>query len=458
MLACARIAGLDQGTGGSDSTSRGTGSQDTPEGATIRPSQMTLTGGCGAQTDSDPITVENGSAESLPYSIESSDPNLVGVLDASGNIVAKVTGEVPAGRISTGVKVRVTAPDPGKHPATVIVTVGDTQRVVAVDLTVQGGTIAVASPFDFGEIRQQTTSVQNIAVTNSGTTTVSIDRWEGPNDNFTIVGGTLVLEPGQQKTVEARMNAGDIGPAVTATLTPHTLENLCGAVPKLELRGHRVSTDVTVTGTVTFGDVVCGSSAAQPIMITNYAQVTADYRINFAGDSYFTADQPTGTIPAAPGANTPVTRTVNLQLKPQNVPGDSHPETIPVEIVSNSTTLPKNINATARIRGALLDVQPSTLAFDAGNKTRQYTIRNQGNQFVYLAFSATNGFTAKNLFGADKAGLNGGSTMFMNATSPGGQVSGEASTTRIETPVLDFFSPQSGTLCAPAAKVTLTSQ
>ena len=456
VVACARIAGLDEGGSGA-SLGLDAGAQTTSNGATIYPDHLTISAGCGVRADSeDQIAIQNGSAVSLAYKLESSDASLLGFVLPNGSVATSITGTVPPGQVSSGVKVSVTSAAAGTHPATVLVNVGDSQRLIPVSVTVQGGTLLLSpSVLAFGQVRKQTNTSQNITVSNTGTTAVTIDSWTGQTADLTLAAGALTIAAGASHPVAATLAAGPAGLSLTTAMTPHTLDRLCGTAPSVTLSGTRIDTSVTVTGSIDFGDVSCGATITKPVTISNFGPQQATFHFDIPPGSYFGVDVVDGTVPGANPDGSPATTTVNLRVNAQTAPSDPHTEQLVVETPGDTATS-KTISASATIRGAVLQALPGSLTFDKKSQKQSFVLTNTGNQFIYVTFGASGGFTADSS-AAVFAGFP--SSVNVNAPSSSGNHTGALTMSRADNPIPPFLGGStSGAICGNAPTVSLSGK
>ena len=458
VVACARIAGLDEGGSAASPSVGDGGALSTPEGATITPDQLSVTAACGARTDSDgQIFIQNGSAGDLGYSLASSDPTILGFVGPDQSVVAGLKGTVLAGKVAGGFKVSVTSASAGTRPATVIVTVGKTERVLPVNLTVQGGTVTVSpSAVSFGQVRQQTESSQAFNVTNTGTAPVTINDWAGTNGDFSVTGGPLTIQPGTTLPVTTTFSAGVTSVSTLSTmLTPNVAGGLCGGAPTVALSGIRVNTSLTVNGSIDFGDVPCGGSPAQVVTLKNFGP-QSHYAFELPANSAYSVDVPDGDVPAGTDA-APRSQTVNLRLTAKNVP-QPYNESIVVDTPADATTT-KTISVTTTVRGAVLAVTPPTLDFAKKKDQHDLRIVNNGNDFVYLAYATTGGFSVSTVFGAKASYPNYpfGTSATVIAPNASGPYNATLTVSRTDTPfsVISPY-PPSGVICNTLAPITLT--
>ena len=368
------------------------------ESISVTPASIALSASCAGAGSPEYFTVKNEGSADADYEIQVPEGSAFALRADDDASVGKLTGKLPAGGVVI-VYVRATPTKAGTFSGQVIVKVGDHTRQVPVQVTVEGGSLALTpSLLDFGEVRQNTASQpQTIEIENSGTQAVNVLGFEpssgvpGPFQ-VDLGAGSLNIGPGQKATVTATFYPEAAGPQVSAELVPTTQVPTCGEVPKLTLRGTSVNQDVTVNPvSLDFGDVDCVSpgGASKTITVSNYATTPATFTVSAPPTSWFSVAASDMTVAPATG-NAPATQTITVTLKPVGTDIGSHAEPIEIDVtgaIAKKTTVTANVKSV----GGIIEVVPKMLDnFRPDQATRSFGVRNVGNKYVYVRHVSSN--------------------------------------------------------------------
>src|SRR5262249_20309471 len=142
--------------------------------------------------------------------------------------------------------------------------------------------------------------------------------------------------------------------------------------PSLEARGTRTNLDVTV-GIADFGKQGCGTTVTttKDIVVTNYASAVVGVTASLGSPSAFAfVNPPTINLPAG-SATTPTTGVITLKLNPLGNDLTVIQENVNLSIVGVPAPSggPRMTQARVDVRGAIIDIDPTSLIFaGAGTK------------------------------------------------------------------------------------------
>jgi len=400
VVGCAKLANLEptSGTGAAtpaDLRDAG-GLPETAEKITTTFSDIDRPVPCGQPTEFRYVVLTSANTNEVDYALEVPEGSPFALRVEGGATGRVVEGKIPpTGEVK--IYVRVASPRPGPVGGDLFVRTGATRQRAELAINVLGGSLSLKPALlDFGEVRRETDSApQPIVLTNTGTERVTITAWSPNGADFTFAPSGLSIEPGENATMQATLRAGPAGPPLELGFTPTATTPLCEGAPSLTLRATRVNQDVTVNpATVDFGNVDCNAAASpRTVTITNHGNQNASFDVALPGGdtSWFTVSTTGGTVPKAMGPN-PGTTSFTIGIKP-GADLTRRSETINVTITSPDQGT-KTVTATVQRRGAVLEVtaasgQPFPLTFTAANQTKQYLVRNVGNDGVRVRATST---------------------------------------------------------------------
>jgi hypothetical protein len=468
-LACARLAGLDDpdppaSNGSGSSPDSGSPGVILGDGITLKPESIALTTSCAGNDDAQYISLENQGDKDWPYELQVPEGSAFQLRDGADASVRSLTGTLPAKRILL-VYLRVTSTKAGNFGGQVIVRVGEHTKSIPVNVTMNGGALAISPTLvDFGEVRQNTASPpQTVEIKNTGTEAVNVTglgaaAGSDAGTEFDVSFGSAAsvnIPPGETANATVTLVAGPAGAKVTSTLEPRTQSPTCGELPTLTLSGTRVNTEVTVNPiSLGFGSVGCGvGGATKTVTISNFSNMPASFTAAAPAISWFTVDPASGTVPREM-MGVPGTATVTVTLKPVPTFGN---RTDAIDIIVAEPAKTTTVLASVMGKGAVLSISPMTLSGFAPDETKSYLVRNVGNDFIYVRNTSSDGaFTVDGttaLFPDNPFGFGVGVKFVAQGS---GTHNATITTMRISSP--PFVLPESGTFCEAPGVVNVTAK
>jgi len=408
LVACAKLAGLEDsedplanGTSGgvkpgntSSSSSGGTATLDSVE---ISPTTLDINSPCGTPSGLVSLRLNNTGDKPVEYEIKAPDNAIISLKDNNGANVTVVKDVVNAGQLAQ-IPIQLSSPTPAKVETELIVSALGRTQVIKTTATVTGGMLVVSPPLiDFGQVRQNTTTLpQIVELTNTGNETITIQGWTGGSADFTMSTGSINIPPTEKRTASVTFVPAPAGAPLTTEFVPSPLAPVCGGAKPLQLKGHRIDTNVTVSpATADMGGVNCNSSPnlARRITVSNFSSANAAVvvlSLAKGAGSPFRLSTPGFTIPIAPSgekldmnfdviANTPISGTPGQQTDTVNV------------AISGAENFTRTVNVSMNVEGALLEINPTTLnTFTASSTKRSFNVRNVGNKQLLLDHRSSN--------------------------------------------------------------------
>lgn len=405
VAACASLVGLDDsdpasngvaseeeaGTAGvGDGGVNGTGEITTEAGVSISPVVVEFQRAkCGTQ-QTKTITVKNDSDDPTKVDVSLPGNQIFSIMnaDANGDLHLDIAPHQRATFTLQGNSTK-----PGTSSADVLVKLGEIQTHLSVSLDTVGGGLAFdPSEIDFGDIRQNLDSEeQQISFRNDGNDAIKVTGFTGgPNFKFPT---DVQLDPGSSISQKFAMTGGPAGDPITETLTPTVSGEVCGDLPKLTLKGHRVNDEVTVNpNTVEFGSQPCSSTAintTQTLTVSNYSTAsTVDYKVELqAGTKFKITNGAIGMVPKASSPTTPGTTAITLGiLDTGDVPGDLT-ENVNVTLTSLGRSVPIKVHT--KVVGAVLQLGATSLSVRR-NTMGSVSLTNKGNVRLCVKYKSSN--------------------------------------------------------------------
>lgn len=385
VFGCAAIAGLDDesGTSSSGQSSGSSGTSATEGGAddiAISPTTVDVAGPCGAVAKQT-LSISNNAKNDASYKLSAVDDKMF----AFG---ANAKGIIPP---STTIKIDITAtPNVAqKLAAELLLDINGIVRKVPATVGGEGPTFELSKPIvDFGEVRYQNGSeVVPVTIKNSGNKPLDLRGMtaSGQASDFRLTPTTAAVEPNGTATINASLAAGAVTPTTTsAKYAPTFGTPVCGVAPTLELRGSRVSTEVTV-GSVDFEDQSCNTNPGdRNAIVSNYSINAVQITPSLPAGTPFSIVSPTGMTALAGSDNggvTPKTMAVKLHFTPGTVPGDKA-TTLTVNVASQAA---RTAPVKGRTVGLVLNITPNAFTFTSDGTTeatKAFNINVSGNLIV----------------------------------------------------------------------------
>ncbi len=214
---------------------------------------------------------------------------------------------------------------------------------------------ASPSSVNFGNVGVGTTGTQSITLTNSGTGSITVTQASVTGTGFSTSGLTLplTLSAGQSANFNAVFSPTATG---SASGNISLVSNASNSPTSIALSGTAVTLQLSVApSSVTFGNVIVGSSSSQTVVVTNTGTATVTVsQLNVTG-SGFSATGITLPVTLAAGANTSFSA-VFSPSSTGNVSGT-------IAIVSNATGSPTNVS----LSGSGVNSHSVSLSWTASN-------------------------------------------------------------------------------------------
>jgi hypothetical protein len=350
---------------------------------------------CSTESSAQLITIRNKSTTPTTYKVQLPEGTAYRL---EGNPDGILPGQATI-TLSLFAKTRAV----GDNAADLLVLAGETLQTVHATAKGTGATFEIAeSTIDFGEVRKENgASRPDVVVQNNGTVAASIAGFAISDPAFDVAWpakpAALVVPPGGSTNLSVQLKAATTpdASALTATVTPMQA-SFCGPAPALQLKGRRVTTDVTVSP-ADFGKQPCNTSpAAKAVVISNYSASVLTYSLAASAAPSFTiVDQAGGSVAPALPAGSPAT--ANILVTPKKLPASAPLPNITEQLVVQITSTapgasgPRNVLLHVDVRGAIISATPSNLAFISTGPLVQktFTVTNTGNELVYFNWPLT---------------------------------------------------------------------
>lgn len=242
----------------------------------------------------------------------------------------------------------------------------------------------------FTTVNVGSSSSQNVTITNSGNTSLTISQVTVSAKDFSVSGlSTPVTLTAGQNAVMGVAFSPTASENVTGNITVATSQGANAVIP---VSGTGVQPALTITpASVSFGNVTVGSPSTQTVQLTNSGTGTLTISQMSVTGSGFSLGTVTLPINLTSGQST----TFNVQFAPTAATASSGS----VSIVSNASTSPNSIalSGTGVAATELLTFSTTNLAFGNVNtgstSTLTVTITNSGNSNVTISQIMESGAT-----------------------------------------------------------------
>lgn len=378
VFGCAQIAGLDD-EGSSTSSSGSSGppiSQEagptSKDGLAFDPAQLEVpTSDCGKESVKS-FSLFNNTPNPATYKVTSIDSVFVVKKNGSGTIPAGGAAQVEIGATPTLAQSQETGLQVEWNGAA---------RPYPVKIVGQGASFELSqTAIDFGDVRKENGAEAKIKVTNGGGRPLDTTlEPTSPTSDFEITPALIHADPKGQAEITVRLKTGasHATPVVVAFKPKAT--GICGPLPTLDVRGKRITTDVTVD-VVDWGDVLCRSNPAdRDATIKNYGPNPINFTASITGTLFTIKSPTTGTVGGGSETNpTPVK--VKLGASPGTVPGQKD-ETFKITYGSGAESTGK---VREYVAGLVLQIAPGSFNFASDGTTeqrRKFDISNNAGKF-----------------------------------------------------------------------------
>ena len=235
------------------------------------------------------------------------------------------------------------------------------------------------SNVSFGSVMVGMANTQTVTLTNSGTATLNISQGSVTGAGFGMSGLTFPfsLAPGQSSTFNAQFDPAVAGNA-SGTVSISSNAHNSPTVASLAGNGTQPALSLSATS-LSFGNVVVGSSGSQALAITNTGTATLTISQPAVTGTTFSVSGATFPLNISPGANSSLT----VNFGPTTAGSASGTLTI----ASNAPNSPAVVTLGGSGVQAALSATPATVSF--GN----VVVGNTGTQTVTLANSGTTSVT-----------------------------------------------------------------
>lgn len=399
LVALGACVGTDNLSGGGSSGTSGTAVDPGGADVSIEPSSLELPEtDCGAQAQK-AFVILNRSKTPVDYKVRSIDPTFT--------LGGSASGVIPAGGAAT-VDVRATPNAAQELSSTLVVEINGEARAYSVKVRGSGATFeASPSAIDFGDVRKENGAETKITVRNTGrrpldTTLEAV----AATADFDVLPVSVRAAPDASTEVTVRLKPGVSNAAPLVAQFKPRASGICGALPTIDVRGKRITTDVTIDA-VDWGDVGCKTNPAdRDATIKNYGPSTILYTSSITGTSFSIVSNGGGSVPSGSETN-PAQQTIKLHAVPGTVPGQKD-ETLSITYGGVQTSTGK---VRAFVVGLVLAITPSSAVFVSNGTNEQRRVFNLSNSGKFGGYSSFNvtyrttgaGFRAEN-----------GSTSFIN--------------------------------------------
>jgi len=244
---------------------------------------------------------------------------------------------------------------------------------------------------NFGKVGVGKQTTQTIAVSNTGSTTVSITQATISNPQFSLTGVTLPISvaTGQSGNFTVAVTPSATG-TLSGTLTVQGSNGATPAVVNLSATAVAAAPGISLTPSgAIFGSVAMGSTNSQTIQIGNPGtSVLTITQANVTGSGFSTTGL---ALPLS--INPGLSSTFNVQYQPLAAGAASGS----ITIVSNAATSPSLValSGTGVAATQILSLSTNTVSFgnvDTGaTSTRAVTVTNTGNSNVLISKIAASG-------------------------------------------------------------------
>lgn len=248
---------------------------------------------------------------------------------------------------------------------------------------------ANTTSLSFGSLNTGTSAAQNVTITNTGNTSVTISQISENGAGYTLTGAVapLTLSAGQSASFSvsfAPATAGTFAGTVTVT------SNATNSPLTVSLSGTGVASTLLLSATpasLSFGNQSVGTSASQNVTLSN------------TGNSSVTVSQITtsGTGFSLSAISLPVTLSAGqtTSFSVAFAPAAAGSVSGTVSVVSNSTNSPATVSLSGTGVKPMISVTPSTVAF--GNvtlgvtNTQTITVQNPGTAALTVSQASVTG-------------------------------------------------------------------
>lgn len=355
----------------------GTGTQ---AGFTISPASFNFGSIVDGQTKSQSFTVTNSGTASLTIaqlSVTGSGYSVSGLVTpatvaAGGSTTFTVLfAPTTAGSLAGSVSLASNAPN---SPSAVALS--GTGTAASVTLTPNPASLSITG-VNVGSSRSQ-----NVTITNSGTTSVTLSQITVNATDFAVSGISTPV------TLAAGGNT-----SISISFSPKASENVSGNITVTSSQGASAVIPVTGSGvqaglnitpsSASFGNVVVGSPSTQTMQLTNSGTATLTItQVSASGNGFST-----GTLSLPVSLSPNQSTAFNVQFSPASAGTDSGS----VSIVSNAPSSPASIalSGTGIAATHLLSFSSTSLSFGSVNtgssSTQTVTVSNTGNANVAIS-------------------------------------------------------------------------
>lgn len=382
VFGCAQLAGLDDSTSGSSGTSSSKDGGKALSGEVeISPATLEfLPTECGTEAVK-PIVLVNKSNADVDYNIKSNDAVFVIKGNPKGTMIS-------GGSATIDVAVRPTLAQLQKTD--LVIEINGRTQIYPANVQGQGATFELSqTAIDFGDVRKQNGAETKISVKNAGNKPLAaVLEPVAPTTDFEVVPRNInaAIDGSAEVTVRLKDGVSTAAP-IAAQFKPNGA-GICGAQPILDVRGKRITTDVTID-TVDWGDVLCKSTPAdRDATVKNYGPSSVSFTSTLTGTLFSIKTGGTGTLLGGSETN-PTTAKIKLSATPGTVPGQKD-ETLTITYASGAQT------STGKVReyvaGLVLQITPNSAAFSSDGGTeqrRKFDITNNAGRFGgYISINA----------------------------------------------------------------------
>lgn len=449
VVACAQLAGLEEPSSSTDangSAEAGAGTEAVA-GVELKPTALAFdTVECGKDAKKT-VSIVNRNERPVAYKVQSLEPSFTIPIAASGTVPPK--GSITFDVVVKPMAARDIAGD-------ILVDLGSGTQTLTAKVTGAGAMMELApGVVEFGEVRKENGGPPTtVLVKNTGNRPLNIAAFTrtGATD-FSLAPASALIEPDKTASFTASFLAGAVSSVLTASFVPQVGPGACGAAPTLEMRGQRIDTNVTI-GLTEWGDVDCnGTPGPRYAVLTNYSTSQITYEASLGAGPFTILDGTgAGTVGPATGAggSTPTTKDIKIGVVPGSVPGQKEVTLTVLVNKGQANASTRTAKVRAKVNGAVLVMNPASLAFTSDGitiDTKTVNVTNTGTT-IYAPTPNTP---------SDKGGFSAPTPVVFGSGTTVTSVSFKAAAAGTSTGTLSFApSIFSGTVICSQTTVTLS--
>jgi hypothetical protein len=328
-------------------------------------------------TGTSPMTVNSASISGAGYSV--SGASLPVTLSPNQQVTLMVQfNPTTSGAASGQLTVNSTS---SVSPVTVVTLSGTGAAAPSPQLTVSPASVS------FGSVTIGSPATQNVTLTSSGTSAVTVNSASISGTGYTFTGGSfpVTLNPNQQVTLQVKFNPATSGTASgQLTVSSTALTNPTSTVSLSGTGAAALNPQLSISpASVSFGTVTIGSPATQNVTLTSSG--TSAVTVNSASISGTGYTVTGGTFPVTLNPNQQVT--LQVKFNPATAGAASGQLTVSSTALTNPTSVVSLSGTGTAALNPQLSISPASVSFGS------VTIGSPATQNVTLTSSGTSAVT-----------------------------------------------------------------